>query len=256
MSWQQRGNRTYYYRVVRTGGRLVTTYCGSGPAAEAIARGLAEARAAREAAREVRRRTEANVGRVGRLMGALEPAMMASGYYKHRGVWRKRGVRTMDFRALDRSVRREGARRQFNALPKEDLAAEIERLRVDVAGRAVLELASLATDDAVRAEATKRHVEATANELAGPDASPLSRLLARITAALATEFDVASGRLYRVASTAGGLETATGGAAHRWATSAGRATVQAAKALALVQAVERREAERAGGQPRLKVVNM
>jgi hypothetical protein len=262
MSWQQRGNRSYFYRVVRVGGRLVTTYCGSGPAAEAIARGLAEVRAAREAARESRRRIEANVERVGRLSGAVERAMAASGYYKHRGVWRKRGVRTMNCRerpeeiakGLEKATERERARRHFEAIPREDLAAEVERLRVDVAGRALLELVSLATDDPLRAEATKRHVEAVAKEMAGPDASPLALLLARITATMATESDVASRSLYRVAGIQGGLATRTGAAADRWAKSAGRATVQAAKALALVQAVERRESERSSERRRYKVV--
>jgi hypothetical protein len=55
------------------------------------------------------------------------------------------------------------------------------------------------------------------------------------------ESDVASGRLYRVAGIAGGMESPTGAAADRWAKSARRAATQAAKCLALVQAVERQE---------------
>jgi hypothetical protein len=150
----------------------------------------------------------------------------------------------MQFKDLDKIVRRAAARRHFEAIPKEDLAAEIERLRVDVAGQALRELLSLATDDSHCAEATKRHVEATGDELAGPDASPLARLLARLTATLAIEADVASGRLYRVAGIPGGLETRMRAAAGRWAKSAGPAAVQAGKCLSLVEAVERRESER------------
>jgi hypothetical protein len=75
-------------------------------------------------------------------------------------------------------------------------------LRVDVAGAPLLEPTSLATPDPACREATRRHVEAVADQLAGPDASPLARLLVRLTATLATRFDVALrrfGRLHRSA---------------------------------------------------------
>jgi hypothetical protein len=254
MSWQRRGNRSYFYHVVREGGRLRTTYCGNGPEAEAMARERAEARAIREAARESRRRIEANLDRVGRLAEAVGRAMELSGYYSHRGVWRERGLRTMQFKKLGKAIERERARRHFEDLPEGGRAAEIERLQVDVADAALSELVSLVTGDPLRAEATKRAVESMAEDLAGQDSSPVSRLLARITATLATQSDVASGRLYRVAGVPGGMEHPIGRAADRWAKSALRATTSSAKALALVQAVERRESERAARRSNFKVV--
>jgi hypothetical protein len=243
-------------------GRLKTTYCGSGPAAEAIAREQAEARSIREAAQESRRRIEANLDRVRRLAEAVGRAMELSGYYSHGGVWRKKqGVRTMRFKNrdeqlknLDKAFEREDARRHFEAIPEEDRAAEIERLRVDAAGTALTELVSLVTADPLRAEATKRHVEAMADALAGQDSSPLCKLLARFTATLATESDVASGRLYRVAGVPGGMENPIGRETDRWAKSALRAATSTAKSLALVQAVERKDAEKTAGRSNFKVV--
>jgi hypothetical protein len=254
MGWVRKGNRSYYYRTIRVGDRFESVYHGCGPEAVAIAREQAEARAVREAARESRRRIIANLDRVRRLVGAVERIMELTGFYRHRGTWRRRGVRTMQLKDLDKIVRREAARRYFEAVPEADRAAEIERLRLDTAGEALRELVALATDDPHRAEATRRHVEATADGLAGPAASPLVRLLARLTATLATEFDVASGRLYRVAGTPGGLATPTGAAANSWAKSACRGAVQAGKCLALVQVAEKRESERSVGRAKYKVV--
>jgi hypothetical protein len=62
------------------------------------------------------------------------------------------------------------------------------------------------------------------------------------------------GEPYRVAGTRGGLAPPILAATDRWAKSAGRAATQAAKCLALVQAVERRESERSAGRTRYRVV--
>jgi hypothetical protein len=89
---------------------------------------------------------------------------------------------------------------------------------------------------------------------AGPDASPLARLLGGLTATLELETDVASDRLYRIARVPRAMQHTVGQAANRWAKTAAWATVQAGEALALVQAVERRESEWFAGRSRYKVV--
>jgi hypothetical protein len=90
--------------------------------------------------------------------------------------------------------------------------------------------------------------------LAGPGAGPLTRLLARLTATPATECDLTSGRLDRVAGVPGGMEIPIGAAADRWAKSAGRAAAKAARYLSLVRAAELRGSLRSQGRPRYQVV--
>ena len=87
-----------------------------------------------------------------------------------------------------------------------------------------------------------------------PGAGPLTRLLARLTATLATEFDVAPGRPYWAAVVPGGMESPIGSAADRWAMSAGRAAAKAAPCLSIVRAADLRGSVRSQGRSGYQVV--
>ena len=105
-----------------------------------------------------------------------------------------------------------------------------------------------------RTESPTRHRPAARRgELAEPDASPLTRHLAHLTATLATEFDVASRRLYRVADVEAGMESPTQAVADRGAKSARRAATQAAKCVSVARPAELRELGWLQGRPRFKV---
>jgi hypothetical protein len=89
---ERRGNRTFYYRVLRENGRLVKKYVASGEQAEAAAK--------RD---EAERAHRAELKRIGVLLDALrmvidaliEDQMLAAGYHRHdRGPWRKKRVAT------------------------------------------------------------------------------------------------------------------------------------------------------------------
>jgi hypothetical protein len=90
MGWRGR----YYYRSVRQGRRVLTEYRGAGDVAEMAAALDAEERAERQAEREARKAELAldmEIDAAGRqLRGALEAALLASGYHKHKGTWRRR----------------------------------------------------------------------------------------------------------------------------------------------------------------------
>ena len=99
MAWEQRGNRTYYYRSRKVDGRVVKEYVGAGPTADLIA---AYDEAARERQREERERVRAEARRLADLAAHYEAfsraadalttaTLLAAGYRQHaRGAWRKR----------------------------------------------------------------------------------------------------------------------------------------------------------------------
>ena len=95
MAYQRNG---YWYRSVRDGDRVRTEYLGTGPLAEAIAtldtvekeeRGArrAAARAERKAQREVDQAIDAAGDALRELTSVV---LLASGYHRHKGQWRKR----------------------------------------------------------------------------------------------------------------------------------------------------------------------
>ena len=99
MAWEQRGNRSYYYRSVRSGTRVTKEYVGGGRVASLIAQmdGIE-----REQQTQKRERAEFERQRWAALEGpALDldavtdllvaAAMAAAGYRRHdRGEWRRR----------------------------------------------------------------------------------------------------------------------------------------------------------------------
>ena len=99
MGWEQRRGRSYYYRSVRSDGRVTKEYLGSGPAAELAAtldgrrreeRANQRRRVADERARwvDLEQPTADLEGLTNRLAAA---ALLLAGYHRHdRGEWRRR----------------------------------------------------------------------------------------------------------------------------------------------------------------------
>jgi hypothetical protein len=99
MSWESRGKGgRFYYRVYRIGGRLVHQYVGSGLVALLAAAQDSRVRADREArrrqAREERSQLE-SAEAAARELGeeadlVLRAALLATGYHRHGGEWRRK----------------------------------------------------------------------------------------------------------------------------------------------------------------------
>ena len=99
MAWERRGNRSYYYRSVRSGTRVTKEYVGGGAAASLIAQLEGIERERRTTERE---RLEFKRQRWAALEGPsieldevtdllVTAAMTAAGYRRHdRGEWRRR----------------------------------------------------------------------------------------------------------------------------------------------------------------------
>jgi hypothetical protein len=94
--WDQRGNRHYFYRAVRVGGKPRRLYLGAGAAAERAAaedQRRRQQRQAADAAWEAElaelRKIEALVERFCRLTDLMLAAeLMAANYHKYGGEWR------------------------------------------------------------------------------------------------------------------------------------------------------------------------
>jgi hypothetical protein len=98
MGWKRINGREYYYRCEREAGRVTTTYLGAGDLgrlseildAELRAERVAEREEARvereEAAAEERAISEWFDG----VQAVADAAMVAVGYHKHKGQWRRK----------------------------------------------------------------------------------------------------------------------------------------------------------------------
>lgn len=99
MAWEARpdSRRPYFYRAERVGGRVRKRYVGRGPAADAAADEVAQARVRRESDRAAVRRLIAGDEPIERLYGLLDDlvrlladaTLMAGGLHKRRGEWRR-----------------------------------------------------------------------------------------------------------------------------------------------------------------------
>lgn len=98
MAWVTRGGRRYYYRTIKTDGRVRSIYVGGGQAGEAAAREQAERTAARQHEREelarLRATTAATTQAIDQLSTEIElllrAAFITSGWRNHAaGEWRK-----------------------------------------------------------------------------------------------------------------------------------------------------------------------
>ena len=98
MGWKRINGREYYYRCEREAGRVTTTYVGAGDLGHLSEMLDAELRAEREAEREAVRveREEANVEEQAisewfdGVQAVADAAMVAAGFHKHKGQWRRK----------------------------------------------------------------------------------------------------------------------------------------------------------------------
>lgn len=99
MGWESRNGRGHYYtRSRKISGRVVREYVGSGPVAEVAARVDAlqrrerdQAQAARKTERESDQAQEKALADYCQAVdAALAAALLAAGYHKHKGQWRRR----------------------------------------------------------------------------------------------------------------------------------------------------------------------
>ena len=98
MAWERRGGNLYYYQVEREDGRVRKRYIGAGEVAETIAHADETIRRTRAERRE-RARIELEEARCLALAGAelhqaaeilARAQMVAAGYHRRKGEWRRR----------------------------------------------------------------------------------------------------------------------------------------------------------------------
>jgi hypothetical protein len=98
MGWKTINGRRYFYKSERDGGRVVTRYFGAGEPGLLISLLDAEDREIREAERKQRRAEreesaseEKSIGEwFDDVQAVADAAMIAAGFHKHKGQWRRR----------------------------------------------------------------------------------------------------------------------------------------------------------------------
>src|SRR5687767_8129111 len=109
MAWVKRGERSYFYRSVRSQGRVTKEYYGTGPAGQLAANADALRQAERRAAAEDRRAAQDRLNAALTLTRDLSrgcellaaATLLAAGYHRpSRHAWRiwRHGRRTIDFK--------------------------------------------------------------------------------------------------------------------------------------------------------------
>lgn len=250
MPWKRRGDRQYFYRSRRVGGRVVAEYVGAGELAELVAAGVECGRASRRAARATERELrqaerewqEAAERLVSDALGLATWIMQAAGYHRHdRGPWRKRrGTMRRETDAAGGTARAGGASTPAPARPSPP--AGPSRGAAEALGwgpdRAALRMLAgrYCGDDAAGGRSRRALIadtEAMARELAGPGPTPLVLVLAEAVA-----FAWAELRMAQAADHAAGRRTiAQEDAAGRRVDRAHRRFLRASKALSDVQRV-------------------
>jgi hypothetical protein len=192
MFWRTLGAQRYYQHSYRdVDGRVRSRYYGRGPLAEAIA-----SLDARERDRRIERRerTRAERERLARMESRVveycegvdelfDAWMRLSGWHRHGGQWCRNGKITrrsmLTSQKMDRLIEAEKVRREFEAGNVGEL---IERYRGDMAINALEMIISRFTDDAAQREALRRQAARLRDQLAGPAATPIEKILAeRVT---------------------------------------------------------------------------
>ena len=98
MGWKQINGREYYYKSERVGGRVKSTYYGAGEVASLVAQLDTIERGRREAERRDRRAEREQADAEERavaewfdeVQAVANAAMIAAGFHKHRGQWRRK----------------------------------------------------------------------------------------------------------------------------------------------------------------------
>jgi hypothetical protein len=98
MGWKQINGRRYFYKSEREGGRVKSTYFGAGVDGSLIAEMIAleqlERIEEREREREEREESDAEEQSISDwfdgVQAVADAAMVAVGFHKHKGQWRRR----------------------------------------------------------------------------------------------------------------------------------------------------------------------
>ena len=203
MGWETRGERSYFYKKVRRGGRVLSEYIGTGPLAEFMASKTIEKRFRRvtegEAEQAQREALEAIERPLVEWCNQVEvftrAVLEAAGYHRHaRGRWRKRRMTASGApaqRGKERSDPAERRRVLERAAQGDKSCLPQLRALLDAGGDLALEIAGnpvwYATEALVNRctgenlflhEAMTRKVTRVRDDLAGPHPSPMERLLA------------------------------------------------------------------------------
>lgn len=101
MAWEKRPGGRYYYRKKRIGRRVISEYVGAGLLAELIAELDQEERllaAEKQAAFEAEVKAERDLVKrlnetESEIMALVKAVILANGYYKHHGQWRRKNGR-------------------------------------------------------------------------------------------------------------------------------------------------------------------
>jgi hypothetical protein len=138
MALEYRNGRPYYYQKRRIGGRVVSCYMGSGPAALLMAQIDQADRASQLDQREARRRCAPPATPlelrlfVAFCQGMTRAALRSSGYHQHKGEWRMARTKQAALQQPAASLDNEALISTMKALTRlpADLRAEYQR-RVD-----------------------------------------------------------------------------------------------------------------------------
>jgi hypothetical protein len=98
MGWKTINGRRYFYKLEREGGRVKSTYFGAGESGSLMAAwaelGRSERADEREREREEREESDAEERAVSAwfddVQAVADVAMLAAGFHKHKGQWRRR----------------------------------------------------------------------------------------------------------------------------------------------------------------------
>ena len=98
MAWAKRGRGRYYYRSVRVGDKVETEYVGTGAAAEMQARMDEAVKRHCEQMRRVWKEERERLCETDHAIAAMfdevelaaDATMIAAGYHRHKGEWRRR----------------------------------------------------------------------------------------------------------------------------------------------------------------------
>jgi hypothetical protein len=187
MSWKTVKSNKYYYKNHKHDRKVCTSYFGRGSLAEAVAWLDARERERRLERREQHRAQrdrlaaiEAAVVEYYRRIDELFAGLMRiNDWHLRRGEWRRNGkVTRRSMRKLpnmDKLFEAENVRREFEA---GNVAELIKRYRGDMAANAIEAIVSRATDDPAQREALRRQAVKLREDLAGPAATPIERILA------------------------------------------------------------------------------
>lgn len=97
MGWEQRGNQRYYYRKIRRGRQVVSSYVGAGAVAQLVhlmdASDQEQARIEQTAWKKIKEENQyldMEIGKLNQTIKTLVAAtLLALGHHPHKGQWRK-----------------------------------------------------------------------------------------------------------------------------------------------------------------------